>query len=74
MTNRPEPILNDEQWGNLQAIAAQGMPMPDPKAISGGGNDYSVNMSGFTVTDVNQLMKEASSQQRLQIMRHAGRP
>lgn len=74
LTNRPEPILNDEQWGNLQAIAAQGMPQPDPRAISGGGNDYSVNMSGFTVTDVDQLMSEASSRQRLQMMRHAGRP
>lgn len=72
-TNRPEPILNDEQWGNLHAIAAQGMPQPDPRAISGGGNDYSVHLQA-TVTDVNQLMSEASSRQRLQMMRHAGRP
>lgn len=72
-TNRPEPILNPQQFDNLQAIASQGMPMPDPAAV-GGRNDYSVNISGVTVTDVNQLMSEASSRQRLQMMRHAGRP
>lgn len=72
-TNRPEPILNDEQWGNLHAIAAKGMPAPDPKAIRG-GDDYSVHIERVTVTDVNEMQREIDSRQRLQRMRYGGRP
>ncbi|ORA07765.1 transglycosylase family protein [Mycobacterium arosiense] len=73
MTNKPEPILNNEQWGNLQTIAAQGMPTPDPKAIGGTGPDYSVRIENVTVKDVNELQREIDSRQRLQMMRYAGR-
>lgn len=72
-TNRPEPILNDEQWGNLHAIASQGMPAPDPKAFRG-GDDYSVRIESVTVKDVNELQREIDSRQRLQRMRYGGRP
>lgn len=72
-TNRPEPILNDQQWGNLQAIASQGMPTPDPKAFRG-GDDYSVRIDSVTVKDVNELQREIDSRQRLQMMRYGGRP
>lgn len=72
-TNRPEPILNDEQWGNLHAIAAQGMPAPDPKAFRG-GDDYSVRIENVTVKDVNEMQREIDSRQRLQRMRYGGRP
>ncbi|GLV09824.1 hypothetical protein MyChFU_31440 [Mycobacterium intracellulare subsp. chimaera] len=74
LTNRPEPILNDEQWGNLQAIAAQGMPMPDPKAISGYSPNYSVNIDNVTVKDVDEMQRAIDSRQRLQMMRYSGRP
>lgn len=73
MSNRPEPILNDEQWGNLHAIASQGMPAPDPKAFRG-GDDYSVRIDQVTVKDVNELQREIDSRQRLNRMRYGGRP
>lgn len=65
-SNRPEPILNDQQWGNLQQIAGQPAPRPDPKA-AGGSNDYSLNFheGSITVKDVDELSKELSSRQRL---------
>lgn len=72
-SKRPEPILNDQQWGNLQAIASQGMPTPDPKAFRG-GDDYSVRIDQVTVKDVNELQREIDSRQRLQRMRYGGRP
>lgn len=72
-TNRPEPILNDEQWGNLHAIASQGMPAPDPKAFRA-GDDYSVRIENVTVKDVNEMQREIDSRQRLQRMRYGGRP
>lgn len=73
-TNRPEPILSPTQFDDLHTIASQGMPQLDPKAANGYAPDYSVNISGVTVTDVNQLMSEASSRQRLQMMRYSARP
>lgn len=72
-TNRPEPILNADQWGDLHAIAAKGMPSPDPKAIRG-GDDYSVRIESVTVSDVEAMRREIDSRQRLQMMRFAGRP
>lgn len=72
-TNRPEPILNGDQWGDLHTIAKQGMPTPDPKAIRG-GDDYSVRIESVTVKDVNEMQREIDSRQRLQRMRHGGRP
>ncbi len=76
MTNKPEPILNDDQWGNLHAIAAQGMPTPDPKAVGGAGNDYSMHFGegSIIVKDVNELQRELDSRQRLQRWRYGGRP
>lgn len=37
-------------------------------------NDYSIHLDSVTVKDVNELQRELSSQQRLQMMRYAGRP
>ncbi|WP_293046669.1 NlpC/P60 family protein [Mycobacterium sp.] len=76
MTNKPEPILNDDQWGNLHAIAAQGMPTPDPKAVGGSGGDYSMHFGegSIIVKDVNELQRELDSRQRLQRWRYGGRP
>lgn len=73
LTDRPEPILNSDQWSDLQAIANSEVSAPDPKAV-GGLNDYSVRIDHVTVTDVNELQREIDARQRLQIMRHAGRP
>lgn len=73
-TNRPEPILNPQQFDNLQAIASQGMPQLDPKAASGYAPDYSVRIENVTVKDVNEMQREIDSRQRLQMMRFAGRP
>ncbi|ARV82049.1 hypothetical protein LFT51_12765 [Mycobacterium intracellulare subsp. chimaera] len=72
-SSRPEPILNDQQWGDMHAIASQGMPMPDPAAV-GGRNDYSVRIDNVTVKDVNELQREIDSRQRLQRWRYGGRP
>lgn len=72
-TNRPEPILNDDQWGDIKTIASQGMPTPDPKAFRG-GDDYSVRIDQVTVKDVNEMQREIDSRQRLQRMRYGGRP
>lgn len=72
-TNRPEPILNADQWGDLHAVASQGMPKPDPAAV-GGRNDYSVRIDNVTVKDVNELQRELDSRQRLQRWRYGGRP
>ncbi|WP_104150835.1 transglycosylase family protein, partial [Mycobacterium intracellulare] len=72
-TSRPEPILNPQQFDNLQAIASQGMPMPDPAAV-GGRNDYSVNIENVTVSDVEAMRREIDSRQRLQMMRYSARP
>ncbi|BCO57172.1 hypothetical protein LTQ56_05610 [Mycobacterium intracellulare subsp. intracellulare] len=74
LSNKPEPILNAEQWGNLHAIAAQGMPELDPKAANGYAPNFSVNIDSVTVKDVNELQREIDSRQRLQMWRHAGRP
>lgn len=72
MTNKPEPILNHDQWGDLHTIAKQGMPTPDPKAIRG-GDDYSVRIDQVTVKDVNEMQREIDSRQRLQMMRYSSR-
>ncbi|WP_293036299.1 hypothetical protein [Mycobacterium sp.] len=73
MTNKPEPILNAEQWGDMHAIASQQMPMPDPAAV-GGRNDYSVHFHDTVVKDVDEMQRRAESQQRLQRWRYGGRP
>lgn len=75
-TNRPEPILNDQQWSDVQAIAGRGMPVPDPKAIRGGGDDYSMHFGegSIVVKDVEELQRELDSRQRLQRWRYGGRP
>jgi hypothetical protein len=73
-SGRPEPILNGPQMDNLQAIASQGSPTPDPKAFGGGGNDYSVRIENVTVKDVEEMQREIDSRQRLQRFRYGGRP
>lgn len=73
-TSRPEPILNPQQFDNLQAIASQGMPQLDPKAANGYAPDYSVRIDNVTVSDVEAMRREIDSRQRLQMMRFAGRP
>lgn len=73
-SKRPEPILNADQWGDMHAIAAQGMPQLDPKAANGYAPNFSVNIDSVTVKDVNELQREIDSRQRLQMWRHAGRP
>lgn len=74
LSNKPEPILNADQWGDMHAIAAQGMPELDPKAANGYAPNFSVNIDSVTVKDVNELQREIDSRQRLQMWRHAGRP
>ncbi|OBJ86976.1 hypothetical protein [Mycobacterium sp. 1245852.3] len=73
-TNRPEPILNPQQFDDLHAIASQGMPELDPKAANGYAPDYRVQIENVTVSDVEAMRREIDSRQRLQMMRHAGRP
>lgn len=73
-TSRPEPILNPQQFDDLHAIASKGMPELDPKAASGYAPDYSVRIENVTVSDVEAMRREIDSRQRLQMMRHAGRP
>ncbi|AFC54282.1 aggregation-promoting factor C-terminal-like domain-containing protein [Mycobacterium paraintracellulare] len=73
-SNQPEPILNAAQWDNIGALAKRSQTMvPDPSQ-SAYSPDYSVRIDSVTVKDVNELMSEANSRQRLQMMRHAGRP
>ncbi|MDV6978190.1 transglycosylase family protein [Mycobacterium intracellulare] len=74
LSNKPEPILNADQWGDMHAIAAQGMPELDPKAANGYAPNFSVTIDSVTVKDVNELQREIDSRQRLQMWRHAGRP
>lgn len=72
-TQQPEPILNAAQWDNIGALAkSQRTMVPDPN--QGSSYDYRVVIENPVVKDVNELMSEASSRQRLQMMRHAGRP
>lgn len=73
-TNRPEPILNPQQFDDLHAIASQGMPELDPKAANGYSPDYRVQIENVTVSDVEAMRREIDSRQRLQMMRFAGRP
>ncbi|WP_104151030.1 transglycosylase family protein, partial [Mycobacterium intracellulare] len=73
-TNRPEPILNPQQFDDLHAIASRGMPELDPKVASGYAPDYSVRIENVTVSDVEAMRREIDSRQRLQMMRFAGRP
>lgn len=73
-SKRPEPVFNHEQWGVLQDnIARIELGEPDPSAM-GGGRDYSVHFHDTVVKDVGEMLREADSRSRLQMMRHAGRP
>ncbi|OBG36201.1 hypothetical protein [Mycolicibacter heraklionensis] len=72
-TRRPEPILSTNQWGDLADIASRDMPELDPRS-GGGTNDYSVHIDSVTVKDVEEMQRTIDSRQRLQMMRHAGRP
>ncbi|RAV16031.1 hypothetical protein DQP57_03825 [Mycobacterium colombiense] len=73
-SNAPEPlaVFTPEQWGALGAVAKGANMRPDP--TQGASYDYRTVIENVTVKDVNELMNEASSRQRLQMMRHAGRP
>ncbi|GAB3019552.1 hypothetical protein [Mycobacterium bourgelatii] len=74
-TTRPEPmpVFTSEQWGTLQALSNRDVAAPDPNAF-GGRNDYTVRIDQVVVKDVNELQREIDTRQRLQMMRHAGRP
>lgn len=73
-SKRPEPVFNHEQWGVLQDnLARTDLGAPDPAAM-GGGRDYSVHFHDTVVKDVGEMLREADSRSRLQMMRHAGRP
>ena len=73
-SKRPEPVFNHEQWGVLQDnLARTEVGAPDP-AATGGQRDYSVHFHDTVVKDVNEMLREADSRSRLQMMRHAGRP
>ncbi|OBI46976.1 hypothetical protein [Mycobacterium colombiense] len=72
-SKRPEPILSSEQWGDVHALASHAVAPPDP-TVGGFAPNYSVNIDSVTVKDVNELQREIDSRQRLQMMRHAGRP
>lgn len=68
----PMPVFTSPQWGTLNAIANSDVAQPDPAMM--GGADYSVKIDSVTVKDVADLERQMSSKQRLQMMRHAGRP
>ncbi|WP_195167900.1 tape measure protein [Mycobacteroides abscessus] len=67
---KPEVVLTPPQWDDIRTAATKA---PLEPAVAG-GNDYSVRVENVTVKDVNELQRELSSQQRLQMMRYAGRP
>ncbi|WP_301119768.1 phage tail tape measure protein [Mycolicibacterium fortuitum] len=69
LSNKPEPVLNGRQWDQISAAAAQPV-LP----AEYGSNDYSVRVENVTVKDVGEMERELSAKQRLQMMRHAGRP
>lgn len=73
-SNAPEPmaVFTPEQWGALGSIAKGATMKPDP--TQGASYDYRTVIENVTVKDVNELMNEADSRARLQMMRHAGRP
>lgn len=67
---KPEVVLTPPQWEDIRTAATKA---PLEPAVAG-GNDYSIHLDSVTVKDVNELQRELSSQQRLQMMRYAGRP
>lgn len=72
-SNRPEPVLNSDQWGAVQNVLAQQAAPPDPSG--NGGHDYSVQFHGdVTTADADALADKIASKQRLAAMRYAGRP
>ncbi|WP_326566052.1 transglycosylase SLT domain-containing protein [Mycobacterium sp. 3-98] len=73
-SNAPEPmaVFTPEQWGALGAVAKGATMKPDP--TQGGGRDYSIHFHDTIVKDVNEMLRQGESQQRLAMMRHAGRP
>ncbi|DAZ90353.1 phage tail tape measure protein [Mycobacteroides abscessus] len=70
LSKSPEPVLTGRQWSDISTAAAR-QPL-DPAALQ--GNDFSVRMENVNVKDVNELMGQIESKQKLQMMRYAGRP
>jgi len=70
LLRKPEVVLTPNQWDDIHSAASKA---PLEPAVTG-GNDYSVRVENVTVKDVDELQRELSTQQRLQMMRHGGRP
>lgn len=74
-TGKPEPVLSHSQNANLQAIANQKPAPIDPDAAGGGAKyDYRIILQNVTVRDVDELQRKLNDRQKLQMMRHGGRP
>lgn len=74
MTNKPEPVLNSQQFANLAAVANRDPGQLDPTAGGTYAPDYRVIVENVTVKDVNELDRQLNDRRKLQMMRHAGRP
>lgn len=61
LSSRPEPVLTGAQWESMLQTRA-------------GGRSFGVHMENVYVSDVNQMKREIDSQQKLAMMRYAGRP
>lgn len=70
----PMAVFNDSQWDTMSAIANAPVAAPDPKAMGGAGDDYSVHIHSVTVKDVAELERQMKDRQTLQTMRYRGRP
>ena len=70
----PEPIFNPQQFANIQAIANKSPSQLDPAAGGTYAPDYRVMIENVTVKVVNDLQRQLSDRQRIQMMRYGGRP
>lgn len=73
-TNEPEPVLAGHQWSNLEQIANMPAAQYDPTSSGSGYNDYRVILENVTVKDIDELQRTMTDRQKLQMMRHSGRP
>jgi TP901 family phage tail tape measure protein len=65
----PEHVLTERQWADVSAAAAAEPVLPGMSP-----SDYSVHIGEVRVADADAMQREISARQRLQMMRHAGRP
>lgn len=73
-TVEPMAVFNDSQWDTMASIANAPIAAPDPKAMGGAGDDFSVHIHSVTVKDVAELERQMKDRQTLQTMRYRGRP